>query len=341
MKFPFPKYPRELGAFPRYHPPYPIPYVEVPQAMDYSVYSTSNPYSKRRNGKKTMLPSSGARMAQIPYAYEDPYADYAEDIQYSTVGPLIQPLPYTYQWSSGWGSANEEAEAPAGEEEEKKWWQKVDFEKVGKGISGLWNKNKTKKSAKKSAKKGRKRSRKMSSYDRKRLRQKAKKAGASAFSTGGFSPIFMKSLQGTPDMDKAFWVYGKSRRSGMYVPLPFTQRVLNTSKALSKSAISGKRVDKLPLPPRTSNLFQQQALKTQPIVKAISGKSSPQQANLTARSQSAEKSLKKKEKSSNTLVAVGGLSVLLVAAGGGYMFYRKKKEKEQQQGSQAYYGNQF
>ena len=330
----FPKYPRYPAPFPRYHPPYPIPYVEVPRTMAYSIYPSgggfstpSNPYSKRRNGRKTLLPSSGARMAQLPYAYEDSYSTYAEDIQYSTVLPLIQPLPYTYQWESGWGSANsfgvssdevdpsamaryKERRAKRRLEEGKekgKWWKNIDISQLGKGISDQWKKGKTKRSSRRASRKGRK-----------------KTSSGAKKSRSGFSPNLMKAMSGTPDMEKVFWVWLKNGSR----PLPFTQSVLRNAQMFAKSAAPGGRFEKKALPPRTSNLFQAQALKTQPVIKAISNLSGqPQQNQLTVRSQQAEKSVEKVEKSNNTLIAVGGISALLLVVGGSYVVLKARKEK--------------
>ena len=48
-------YPRELAAFPRYHPPYPIPYAIVPPVRNYRVVAEPSQW----RGKT--LPQAGTR----------------------------------------------------------------------------------------------------------------------------------------------------------------------------------------------------------------------------------------------------------------------------------------
>ena len=93
-------YPRDLAPFPRYHPPYPIPYVVEAKPRNYTVYS-QRPNTSYGFRYKT-YPQSGYNVVQNPYIYENPYySQYVSDIRYNTIEPLVQPIPYTYGFERG------------------------------------------------------------------------------------------------------------------------------------------------------------------------------------------------------------------------------------------------
>ena len=87
------RYPRRRASFPRYHPPYPIPYADIPQMRDYTV--NAEPWSPLAGFTVRSYPQQGIRTVRSPYI-EDPYLNTAEDIRYNTIEPLIDPIPYTY-----------------------------------------------------------------------------------------------------------------------------------------------------------------------------------------------------------------------------------------------------
>ena len=254
-------------------------------------------------------------MVPLSYAYEDPYAVYPEDIQYTTDLPLVSPIPYTYQWNTGWGSANEFGED---EEEKKKWWQKIDFEAAGKVIKKLpspFAGKKTKRSAKKSSRKKRK-----------------SKKGKSSSVFKPFNPLFKKIMDQAPDLDSSFQIYQRNSKTGQVAPIPFGNSAFALAVKTSRLGGKGQKYDKDALPPRTSNLFQQTAVQSQPIVKAvqrqlISPASAQSQSQLTARSQESEKALKSKEKSDNTMVAIGAVLGILAVGGGSFYIYNKRKQQ--------------
>ena len=316
----FPHYPRALSAFPRYHPPYPLPYAEVPEPMSYTIYPSDAGFnapapSPHYYTKRGFTPSAGARFVRSPYEYENPYNAHAEDIQYGTVQPLVEPIPYTRQWQSGWGSANQSGEAMGG------FWSDI-----GKKVEGLVGKGKTKRSARKSSRKARKAMKKRSG---KAFSELDKSKLMSASTKAPFvSKSLMQSLSSTPPLDAVFQMIGPS--SGL------TGR--NTFLFAKSLAVKKSTWDKSPLPRRTSKLFQGKTLQTQPIAKPILQALDPQQAaqqsQMTARAQESEKSETKAKKSNVLLWGGVGLATVL-AAGGGIFWYNKKKK----QGSQyQYYG---
>lgn len=88
------RYPRQRAPFPRYHPPYPVPYANIPEARDYHV--VAEPWRPVGHGFTAhSYPQQGIRTVRSPYI-EDPYLNTAEDIRYNTIKPLMDPIPYTY-----------------------------------------------------------------------------------------------------------------------------------------------------------------------------------------------------------------------------------------------------
>jgi hypothetical protein len=88
------RYPRRRASFPRYHPPYPVPYATIPEMRDYHV--VAEPWRPVTHGFTAhSYPQQGIRTVRSPYI-EDPYLNTAEDIRYNTIKPLMDPIPYTY-----------------------------------------------------------------------------------------------------------------------------------------------------------------------------------------------------------------------------------------------------
>ena len=75
--------------YPKYHPPVDLPYAEVPIGKTWDVY----PSPHQRIGKKERR-LWGARVAQVPYAYEDPYLTSVQDTQYTVDTSQMHRYPY-------------------------------------------------------------------------------------------------------------------------------------------------------------------------------------------------------------------------------------------------------
>jgi len=313
----FPHYPRLLAAFPRYHPPYPLPYAEVPEPMSYTIYPSDAGFnapaeSPHYYSKSGFTPSAGARFVQTPYAYENPYDAYAEDIQYSTVEPLMEPIPYTRQWQSGWGSANQEDDSMGGF-----------FANIGGKLKKAVGKGKTRRSARRSARKAKRAKRKGTAPTSMKGKGKGK---------GKRGDVSVKMRKASvqmrfPNLDTSFQSSGPAGRSTSL----FAKSLVSTTSAW----------DKAPLPRRNSTLFQGKTLQTQaiakPIMQALNPQQAEQQAQLTARAQESEKSEEKATKG-NALLWGGAAVTTLLAAGGGFYWWQQNKKKKQ--GSQ-YYGPKF
>ena len=160
------------------------------QAMLGSTHPQPAPHYYSKRG---FTPSAGARFVQTPYAYENPYDAYAEDIQYSTVEPLMEPIPYTRQWQSGWGSANQ------GHDDAMGGW----FADLGEKLKKRVGKGKTKRSARRSSRKAKRALRKRAKSATGKLDAATKGATkvqgvANPF---GLSSALMRALSTAPALD--------------------------------------------------------------------------------------------------------------------------------------------
>jgi hypothetical protein len=290
-------YPRRLAAFPRYHPPYPIPYAINPTPRNFTVIAEPSVWPAKR------LPEAGVQFIHSPYVYEDPFLFSAQNIRYNTVEPLVRPIPYTYGFERGSinrnGTANRvNVESWSSQTESSKRFRKRKAEREKRGASMPTEEMLTKDTT-------------------------APKDNSGFWKgiASGLSSTFasMKAGEGRKKRSERRQVRKQARSSSSGKSSFWSSIVKN--RGFGQQAVIKRQKDNLltNLPPRTTNRFAQQVKQQMiglgPIVPSIK----PLQAQV------ANTQVAKKESSNVALYAVGGTIVTGLLGFLGYKAYQSKK----------------